>query len=352
MPNRPTKREPSRRAFAALLLLGLATCLGCVATEPDVEGPSGATSRPGGPSVVSVSDDAPVAPEAVADALAEVERLLAAGDLHAAVAMTEAWLVRPLSSSDRRRFEGYRTDARRRILQTLVLDGFVRVAPSRITVGERVTVDVLLVNLSGRELRLPASAPGASPTSLHLALSCVEISADGARVEDRRTDVVALGEDVTLGPGERRAFSIPMGTDDRNLVGVGLRRFTLAATLWPARLEVGGESHPGSVTLRAAEFDAFPKNWEHLAAAPVERLAEALRKRSVVHIPLAAALVDVQDRPRAFDLLKAHLMEQGLSGPSFPSRVAACVALRLVTRKDLPADPPIWLKAIEEGIVP
>ena len=355
MPSRPKKVDSKGVRVSALLLpLIVATCLGCVAAEAGDEGPSGAVaSRPAGPSAV-YGGSAPTAPlpEEVAAALEEVGRLSAAGDLHAAAVTAEAWLARPLSVSDRRRFEALRSDVRRRMLQTLVLDGFVRAEPARLTVGGAVTLEVLLVNLSGRDLRIPSEAPGASPTTLHLKLECVEIAADGSRGDDRRTDVVALGEDVVLAPGERKAFRIPMGTDDRNPASLALRRFTVSATLWPARLEVGGESFPGSVLLKPAIIDAFPRNWEHLSAAPVERLAEALRKRSAIHIPLAAALVEPSDRSRAFDLLKAHLLEQGSSGPPFSSRVAACVALRLVTGKDLPADPAVWLKALEEGTVP
>ncbi len=358
MPN--LRKASSGRAVAIraclLLLVGVALA-SCESTPDDRGGPLGATeSRPDGPSsrlVVPRSAPEPIVTRSeVTQVLEEIDEMASKGDWQGVLAAADLWLAKSITSDERRSLEAHRFVARRNLLQTLVLDGFVRVDPTRVTIGSDVTVEILFVNLSGRDLKILATAPGATPSALHLELSCVEVAADGGRVEDRRTQVVEVGEDIILAPGGRKSFKVPFTTSDRDLTSLALRRFTISATLWPSRLEMAGESMPGGIKLRPTTLDAFPRNWEHLADRPLERLRDAIGKHSAVHIPLCSALVADVDRPKARDLLGDVIRAQGSDGPSFRVRIAACVGLRLVTGLDIPADPDVWLKRLAEGFGP
>lgn len=339
---------------ACLVLLAGVALAACESTPDEHGGPLVPTeSRPSGPSSRVVLKPARTDPTAnrteVVEALEAIDTMSTKGDWQGVLASTEIWLARNLTSDERRSFEAHRFVARRNLLQTLILDGFVRVEPTRVTVGSDVTVEILFINLSGRDVKILATAPQSTPSALHLELACVEIAANGNRVEDRRTQIVEVGEDIVLPPGGRKSFKVPFTTSDRDLSSLALRRFTISATLWPSRLDVAGEAMPGGIKLRPTTLDAFPRNWEHLAERPLERLRDALGKRSAVHIPLCAALVAESERVAARELLCECLRSQGPDGPPFNTRIAVCVALRLVTGIDVPADPELWQKRIEEG---
>jgi len=306
---------------------------------------------------------APPVPEDVAptDGVtdAEVEALatamtgdLARGDYQAALDASDALYARGPSSAQRSRLETMRSEARRRLLQTLFVDGLIRVDKDELAVGEPISGEVLLVNLSGRPLTIydlprDRSRRGdGARSSLHFDVRYTEYAADGTMVDDRLTWTVAVGRDLSLEPGGRATFPLELDTLAQNPGATALRTYEISAVLYPAEIRVGDENLPGVVRFKPKTVRVFPRNYEHLKKDPVARLAEAVRKRSAVHLPLAAALVLPADRERALEVLRAALWAEGAEAPDDRTAIAACVAARVLSGIVLRPEPRLWAERL------
>ena len=326
------------------------------------ESPSGAAeSRP--LSGAQVLRPAPPVPESedpgesVTDA--EIEALAAAmtgdlarGDYQAALDASDALYARGPTSSQRNRLETMRAEARRRLLQTLFVDGLIRVDKDELAIGEPISGEVLLVNLSGRKLSIydlprDGSRRGeGARSSLHFDVRYTEFAADGTLVDDRLTWTVAVGRDVILEPGGRAAFPLDLDTMAQNPGASALRTYEISAVLYPAEIRVDDENLPGVVRFKPRIVRVFPRNYEHLKKDPVGRLAEAVRKRSAVHLPLAAALVPPADRERALEVLRIALWAEGSEAPDDRTAVAVCVAARVLTGFESAPEPKLWAERL------
>jgi len=293
------------------------------------------------------------------EALAEtMERHLRAGDYEAVLRASDAAARRGFTEAEAKRLEPMRAEARRCLLQTLYVDGLIRVDRERVAAGEPVTGEVLLVNLSSETARIfdvaPSGARGAAGarTTLHFEVRSLEQGADGTVVRDVQTWSELIGRDLEIPPGGRQAFPLRLDREERG--GVSLRTYEISASLYPAELRVGAESIVGVVRFKPRTVRVFPRNYEHLAEDPVGRLVEAIRKNSPAHIPLCAALAAPSDRDRALGVLRRALTGEAVADAAGPSdtpapetQVACCVAAAVLTGEILPAEPARWAERLE-----
>jgi hypothetical protein len=270
------------------------------------------------------------------------------GDYQAVLEATDDLYARGADADQRARLEPLRLEARRRLLQTAFLDGVIRLDRDDFSIGEPVTGEVLLVNLSPQEIAIDdlprdGSRRGdGARSSLHFEVRYAEHAADGSLVRDRLTWTVALGRDLKIAPGARAAFPLDLDTAAQGAGGTALRIYEIEATLYPAELRAGDERLTGTVKFKPRIVRVFPRNYEHLKRDPVGRLGEAIRKRSPVHLPLAAGLVAPADRDRALDVLRSALFATGDAAPDAPTAVAICVAARILTGEELAPEPRRW----------
>ena len=250
--------------------------------------------------------------------------------------------------------DALRIRLKRHLLQSVLVEALVVLDRERVAVGEPITGELVLVNMAREPLLIPAEVPLPGPggqhsrSVLHLKLDVREFGSDGTTMDDTRTWNLDVGEDILLMPGERRSWPLGLDSAEINPLSVAYRRYTIGATLLPARIEIGTETWPGTLAFRERTCEVFPRNWEHLSAHPLERLGEAIAKRSPVHIPLAAALIPPEQRRAGVDLLRATLSMDPEGPRSGETQVAACVALAILTGESLPARPDVWRKRLEQ----
>ncbi len=235
-------------------------------------------------------------------------------------------------------------------LQTLYLDGIIRLDRDAFAIGDPITGEVVLANLSAGPLEIldrpRAGGATATPSVLRFEVGYVEYAPNGAVVRDLITWNVEVGRDVILAPGERFSFPLRLATDEHNPGGATLRTYDIEASLYPAEIRAGDEAIPGVVRFEKRVARVFPRNFEHLRRDPAGRIAEAIAKRSPPHLPLAAALVPPADRGRALAEILRALETTGESAPDQATLVACCVAARILTGRDLPAEPALWLEEL------
>ena len=114
--------------------------------------------------------------------------------------------------------------------------------------------------------------------------------------------------------------------------------------MYPAEIRIGGDKWPGNLSFKPATCKVFPRNYQHLAANPLERIDQAVAKNSPTHVPLAAALVKEGEREKAIDKLVGWLGRDWGEGPDGSTRVACCVGLRILTGEEIAAHPDRWLE--------
>jgi hypothetical protein len=369
---RPPRRALAGVAWAAVLVLGSIFLAGCSSPEEDLlsQGPVIIPrNRPG--SVGSrTGARAPGIPEIEAmEILAQADDLRRADDYDRALQLLNDLATRNPPRTVLDELQRLRIDVKRHLLQSVYLDALVVLDKTRVTLGDPITGELVLVNLSDEELVVPASTrfkparsasdradrkagrtvPVRSETTISEDLRYREFVANGTVVRRQRKRSQRLREDLVLQPGERHSWPIKVDSLAISPASVALREYVFSATLYPADIRIGTESFPGTLLFKQAVCRVFPRNWQDLLDDPLARLEEVVDKRSPPHIPLAAALVPEEQRRRAVEVIGAFLMNKKSITLAGPSRVACCVALRLLTGWDLPADPEVWIDRLKTG---
>jgi hypothetical protein len=241
-----------------------------------------------------------------------------------------------------------RVEVKQHLLQSTYVDAFVLSDRDRVALGDPLTGELILVNLSREPLVIPArsagpSAGSVSSSTVHVEVAYCEHGLDGTIVRERVTWNLEVGEDLKLAPGARRSWPLNLDTLQFSPRSLHYRTYTVEAMLYPAEIRIGAESFPGNLRFRARTWAVFPRNYEHLEGAPLSRLKEAISKESSVHVPLAAALAQDADRPAVLRVLLDSLAKPEAGPPGGATRLACCVALRILTGEELPAEPAQWL---------
>lgn len=323
-----------------LLTLLLVACADAPPSDTRAEGPA---------ELPLTSESPPVEPTAEAPALdfkalrEQVSLHLRREDYEAALSAIDQAQAAATDRDQRQELENLRVTTKRHLLQSTVADAFVLLDRDRVALGDPITGELILVNLSRSTLTIPSVAGSeASTTTMQVEVDFQEFGIDGTVVNERITWNLETGKDLVLAPGERHAWPISLDTLQQNPQGVTFRNYSVSAILYPAAMRMGEGSVPGTLRFRQKSCGVFPRNYEHLAESPRTRLLEAIEKESPLHIPVAAALLDEKDKAGSVGELLAILGRRGDQPPRAPTRVACCVALRILTGEPLEADPMAW----------
>jgi len=356
-------RRPGGRGGAAFLLLALLLQVGCAGGPRDVSAAPVVIPRanPGAPTGGEEEEARPTMDLAEARRLlGRAEALARAQDYDMALSVLRELAEGHPPPALLDDFQRLRLEVKRHLLQSVWVDAFVVLDDARVTLGDPITGELVLANVGTEPLIIPAlvpldtargtapdrrvrSATGLSRTSILQELSLTEFHAGGLITTERETRSFLLAEDIVLKPGERKTWPLHLDTMLYHPDSVALKEFVFGATLYPASIQIGSDTYAGTLVFKPAVCHVFPRNWRHLLRDPLRRLGEAVEKNSPVHIPLAAALVPPEERSRAIGLLAQALSGGGGGARPGPTRVAACVALRILTGFELPPDPEAWL---------
>jgi hypothetical protein len=347
-------RRPSRRR-ASLILAGVAALVvvcGCANEEKKV--PSGAVSVPRAahPKATAPEASGKVTKKDVDEALAGMAAAIQHGDYERALGIGDELLRRQPGEEARQEVERLRKVAKQHLLQSFYLDAVVRADKERVTIGEQIKGEVTLINVGTEPVTIEDQATnvgqGASRTLLHLEVGYREFVPDGSLVQETLTQNVILGRKITIAPGKRYSMPLDLDTLAQNPAGTMLRNYDIGGTVFLAELKVGKETIYGQLKLKTKRVQVFPRNYEHLADHPLDRLSEAIRKRSPPHIPLAAALVPESQRRAAMTVIRDALKQMPAVGPDDATVKACCVALVILTGEERKPDAEAWLHRLDE----
>lgn len=344
------------RGWTLLLLSALVVACAGNGETPPPPGPGPEEGVPGetangsdpegglGPDTRGAAPDAPPpTTEAFRGRIDAIQALVEAHDYEQALKEIETTLTQRPPDDLARYLEGLRVGLKRDLLQSLYVDALIILDKSRVALGTPITGQIVIVNLSNHPLVIPEEA-GANRTTIQLDLRYTEYDVGGTVLNERRQHPVHVGEDITLGPGERHTEPIVLDSLDFGPERTNFRTYQLHALMYPAEIRIGDETWPGNLRFKSARCEVFPRNYEHLEKDPLKRLDEAVSKNSPIHVPLASALVKTRDKKKAIDKLVGFLRRDWGEDPDGPTRVACCVGLRILTGKDIPAHPDRWLE--------
>jgi hypothetical protein len=275
------------------------------------------------------------------------------GDHERAVAIADSILKKEPPEEARQQIDRLRKAARQHLLQTFYVDAVVRAAKDRITIGDPIVGEVVLINVGTDPVVIEdekAGAGASSRTLLHLEVAYREFAPDGTLVRDLLTSNVLIGKRITIAPGQRHTIPLKLDTLEQNPGGTMLRHYDIGGSVFLAELKAGKETIYGQLQLKPHRVRVFPRNYEHLADKPLARLADAIRRRSPDHIPLAAALVPEAQRRDALVVLRDALREPASNAADAATQRACCVAASVLTDEDRKPDPQEWLKRLAELI--
>jgi hypothetical protein len=355
----PARRARARRAILLSLALVAAGVFGGCASSDDRPGakaisiPRAKKGEAGGGGGGSAAAPEPKGPtqQEIDDALAQMSSAIQHGDHERAVAIADSILKKEPPEEARQQIDRLRKAARQHLLQTFYVDAVVRAGKERVTIGDPIVGEVVLINIGTDPVVIEDEKTGggaSSRTLLHLEVAYREFAPDGTLVRDLLTSNVLLGKRITIAPTQRYSIPLKLDTLEQNPGGTMLRQYDIGGSVFLAEMKTGKETIYGQLTLKPHRVRVFPRNYEHLADKPVARLADAIRRRSPDHIPLAAALVADSQKNEALAVLRDGLREPASSGIDVATQRACCVALSVITDEDRKPEPQEWLKRLGE----
>lgn len=274
------------------------------------------------------------------------------GDYERALAIGDEILRKKPGDEAKGNIERLRKVAKQHLLQTFYVDAVIRAQKDRVTIGETIKGEVTLINVGREQIVIEDEArdasQGASRTLIHLEVGYREFIPDGTLVRETLTSNVVVGRRITIAPAGRYAIPLELDTSSQNPSGTMLRHYDIGGTVFLAELRAGQETIYGQLQLKPRRVQVFPRNWEHLAERPGEKLAEAIRKRSPTHVPLAAALVSEAEKQSALSTIRAALRDTSATGPDAATQKACCVALVILTGEERKPDTEVWLHRLDE----
>jgi hypothetical protein len=349
-----TRRAPARRGILLPALLVAAGILaGCASNDRPAGKPvSVPRATKGAPGPAAAPTAGPSRQE-IDDALADISSAIQHGDHERAVAIADRMLKKDPPEEARQQIDRLRKAARQHLLQTFYVDAVVRSAKDRVTIGDPIVGEVVLINIGTEPVVIEDERPGGgagSRTLLHLEVAYREFVPDGTLVRDLLTSNVVLGKRITIAPAQRYTIPLKLDTLEQNPAGTMLRHYDIGGSVFLAELKTGKEVIYGQLQLKPHRVRVFPKNYEHLADKPLARLKDAIRRRSPDHVPLAAALVPESQRTEVLIVLRDALRAPASTAADVATQRACCVALAAVTDEDRKPEPQEWLKRLGELI--
>jgi hypothetical protein len=224
----------------------------------------------------------------------------------------------------------------KKVLELQTLEAEVIPEADPITFGEPVRVRLVVTNVSGRRLTIPAKRRGSSRAMLVFDVVRREYDVRASVVTSRFRILRPIRDDLELPAGGRAAMRVNLGPlgNDRPLGG--FRTYEISGLLRPTWTEVGGIRRWEAVPLAAGRLRSFRPNYEHLLKEPVDRVGQAIAKNAPVHLLTACALVPPGQRREAVDILVAALRgDRNIDWAIFG-------ALNYLCQVELGRDPQAW----------
>ncbi len=323
-PKRDAESASGRLRICVRLLatvLGLMCWTACVAPETD---PSTEQAVPA-PLPVDVATEAPLPLETL---LFNARQWIADGDYARALDLLAGPVAADAAADQVRERALLRTEARRHLLQSRVVDVWVQVKDVPITLGEQAPVELCMANISSQQLRIGGvGASGAS--AFRVEAMCEEFPADGTQVQHKLTTTLSLGPELVLEPGCRQAFPFTIDSSEVSPESPTARIYTIAATLHTGSLQSEGSQQLAALIFRPARLLVLPRNWEPLQVKPLEQLESALVRGAALHLPVVAALLPANERAQGLARL-----QRAQADPATPPQLhtALRVAVQLCKR--------------------
>ncbi len=208
------------------------------------------------------------------------------------------------------RFRALEIRVRKDLLRRSYLDAFVRFDRDWYSIGETIEGEIIVMNISDKELVIPASrmvelpADAGRPegetseesrTMIRSVMTYREFLPTNTIITNRRTENFGVPEDIRLQPGETFRVPVTVDSSEINVTATMYRRYRIDCSLHAVEIRVGDELFHGALEFRGGAVGVFPRNAEHLADAPLDRVRQALAKSSPIHVSLAAAFIDAGD---------------------------------------------------------
>ncbi len=222
------------------------------------------------------------------------------------------------------------------ILELPTVEGRIDSEKAPVVFGDPIRVRILLKNVSGRRVEIPAVRKKTSRSLFILDVIRQEFDIEAHVVLTRRIVHVPLDRDLGLDAGESMEQIIEISGAGNEQPVRGFRTYTITGQLRPIRLEVDGLPRFEPVPLQAMRLRSFAQDYDKLLGKPLEHVVEALEKRKPVTLLTAAALVGPDERQEMVDKLVGALGGQGRFD------LAIVSALQYVTGVDLGRSPGTW----------
>ncbi len=243
------------------------------------------------------------------------------------------------------RLEG---ELKRESVQRTILDAFVLLSRERFSLGEMIEGEIVIQNISGQTVVIPATrstsivgqtSSAEAKSVLHATVAFTEYRPFDMVIRNSQDRMIIIDNDINLKPGG--VFRVPISIDSRALdpSSPTYRTYELGGTLHPTIVKVGEATFTSRIALRPVTAHVFPRNYEHLAEAPLERLKDALRRSALTHLPIVAALLRKDDANEARSLLFAAMNEVGCAEPL---RQTIITCLRIITGERFGGTPTEW----------
>jgi len=265
-----------------------------------------------------------------------VEKEIAAGEFEAAIRRAHSMRERnpgPVASAT---LDQLLQRANLAVLDLPTLRGEFETIDDPIHFGLSIRVRVRLINLGRRPIRIPVRLEGTSDSLFEIELIRREWDTRAQVVTSARRMNIALERDwhIPVGGSAEQILDLGMFGNDKGLNG--FRVYAVRGKLRPARLEMGALRRWESIPISGSYVRSFRPNWEHLADDPLKRIGQAIEKSASTHLLTAAALLPLEQRQAAVDLLVANLRGDRVID------WAILAALEYLTRIELGRDANAW----------
>ncbi len=222
------------------------------------------------------------------------------------------------------------------ILEMKTIEGRIDSEKTPVVFGDPIRIRILLKNISGRRVEIPALRKKTSRSLFILDVVRQEFDIEAHVVLTRRIVHVPLERDLGLDAGESMEQIIEISGAGNEQPVRGFRTYTISGQLRPIRLEVDGLPRFEPVPLRSMRLRSFAQDYDKLVGKPLEHVVEALEKRKPVTLLTAAALVGPDEQQEMVDKLVEALGGQGRFD------LAIVSALQYVTGVDLGRSRETW----------
>ncbi len=317
----------SRISLVILSVVFLFSC-GTEGEAPSAVGPQNAVSRGQGP-----AEAQPASEDFFRERVEAVGQLLLKHQPEKAFELLEAtW---PLSPPEPflTRLRALDLRCRRALRDGVWMSARVEFSQKNFEMGAVVVGEVIVENRSSEILSIPATravsselegkTEETSASILRTTVTYREYVPDGTLVTESDVGNFFLDRDIRLDPGETRRFPVDIDTLAHNPSGLMLRTYTVSGRIYAPYVLVGDVELPGPVDVQGATIRVYPRGAKHLAKRPLERVREAFRKSSPIHLTLAASYVQPDELRELLEFLVTR-MEAPETSEAMRNALVAC----------------------------